>query len=235
MLRIIALGGGDMRLKTTLKIDEYAAGLAKTHAGENRAYGLYVGTASHDFMPAFNTFRKTYTSVLDIKSDCALTVYVKTPEDKLDEKFLKADLIYIGGGDTLFMLDEWKSSGLLSRITSAGERGVTIIGRSAGAICWFEDMYTDTEIIRGTGNAYSLNKGLGVIKGLCCPHYNKRRDDFLEVFKNSGFTCAYGIEDDAALEFADGKLVKSLTSGGKAYLIEKVSDGGEIGIIEKEI
>lgn len=224
-----------MRQKTTIKIDEYAVNLAKLHAGENRAYGLYVGTASHDFMPAFNTFRKTYTSVFDIKADCALSVYVKTPADRLDEKFSKADLIYIGGGDTLFMLDEWKESKILDRIITAGKRGVTVIGRSAGAICWFEHMYTDTEIIRGVGNAYSLNKGLGVIKGLCCPHYNQRRQDFLEVFKSSDFTYAYGIEDDAALEFIDGELVQSLTSGGKAYLIKKVFDKGCVTVVESEI
>ena len=72
---IIAIGGGDMREKTTIKIDEYIAMLAKKRAGDKRAYGLYIGTASHDFMPAFNTFRKTYTSVFDIKADVALTVY----------------------------------------------------------------------------------------------------------------------------------------------------------------
>lgn len=235
MFRIIAVGGGDMRLKTTVKIDEYAANLAKARAGENRAYGLYIGTASHDFMPAFNTFRKTYTFVFDIKADVALTVYTQTPKDKLDEKFSKADLIYIGGGDTLYMLDEWKKTGLLNRITEAANRGVTVIGRSAGAICWFEDMYTDTEIIRGVGNAYSLNKGLGVIKGLCCPHYNLRRKDFLEAFKRSEFSSAYGIEDDAALEFDDGELTKSLTSGGNAYLIKKVTENGEVKIVETEI
>ena len=57
--RIIAIGGGDMREKTTVKIVVYIATLAKARAGDKRAYGLYIGTASHDFMPAFNTFRKT--------------------------------------------------------------------------------------------------------------------------------------------------------------------------------
>ena len=35
MKRIIAIGGGEIREKTTLKIDEYIAGLAKEHAGDN--------------------------------------------------------------------------------------------------------------------------------------------------------------------------------------------------------
>ena len=73
--RIIAIGGGEIKNKTTLKIDEYVANLAKDHAGEKRANALFIGTASHDSMPYFNSFRKTYTSVFDIKAEVALMVY----------------------------------------------------------------------------------------------------------------------------------------------------------------
>ena len=72
---IIAIGGGEIKSKTTLKIDEYVAALAKKHAGDMRATALFVGTASHDSMPYINSFRKTYTSVFDIKADVALMVY----------------------------------------------------------------------------------------------------------------------------------------------------------------
>ena len=50
MKRIIAIGGGEIREKTTLKIDEYIAGLAKEHAGDKRANALFIPTASHDFI-----------------------------------------------------------------------------------------------------------------------------------------------------------------------------------------
>ena len=56
---IIAIGGGSLKEKTTAKIDAYIASLAKKRAGERRAVGLFIGTASHDSMPYFNTFRKT--------------------------------------------------------------------------------------------------------------------------------------------------------------------------------
>ena len=73
--RIIAIGGGEIKNKTTLEIDRYVANLAKEHAGEKRANALFIGTASHDSMPYFNSFRKTYTSVFDIKAEVALIVY----------------------------------------------------------------------------------------------------------------------------------------------------------------
>ena len=64
---IVAIGGGEIKNKTTIKIDEYLANLAKVRAGSRRANALFVGTASHDFMPYFNSFRKTYTSVLILR------------------------------------------------------------------------------------------------------------------------------------------------------------------------
>lgn len=42
-------------------------------------------------MPYFNSFRKTYTSVFDIKADVALTVYGEMDLPHIEEKFLKAD------------------------------------------------------------------------------------------------------------------------------------------------
>ena len=218
---IIAIGGGDMREKTTIKIDEYIASIAKKRAGDKRAYGLYVGTASHDFMPAFNTFRKTYTSVFDIKADCLLLENVQTSDDRIDEKLNKADFIYVSGGDTLYMLKKWQERGLIDKLISAYNRGVIITGRSAGAICWFENMYTDSEILNGSSDEYKLYKGLGVLSGTCCPHYNLRTADFDDAIIKNNISSAYAIEDNCALEFINGVITKSISSGGNSYLISQ--------------
>ncbi len=93
MKRIVAIGGGELRDKTTLKIDEYIAALAKEHAGEKRANALFIPTASHDFMPYYNSFHKVYTGTFDIKTDVALTVFKEPDMERLREKFLKADAI----------------------------------------------------------------------------------------------------------------------------------------------
>ncbi len=219
---IIAIGGGDMREKTTIKIDEYISMLAKKHAGDKRAYGLYIGTASHDFMPAFNTFRKTYTSVFDIKADCLLLENVQTTDERIDEKLNKADFIYVSGGDTLYMLKKWQERGLIDKLISAYNRGVIIAGRSAGAICWFENMYTDSEILNGSSTEYKLYKGLGVLSKTCSPHYNLRTADFDDAIIKNDIKTAYAIEDNCALEFINGEFVKSISSGGNAYLISKI-------------
>nr|MBO4517365.1 peptidase E [Clostridia bacterium] len=221
---LIAIGGGEIRNKTTLKIDEYIADLAKRHAGEKRANALFFGTASHDSMPYFNSFRKTYTSVFDIKAEVGLLVYGEMDMQKIADKIAAADCIYVGGGDTVFMLDLWKKKGVDKLLIDAYNQGKILCGLSAGAICWFSDMYTDFEIMRGNSVEYSLHKGLGLIEGLITPHFNEREKDFTETFIKSEFESAFAVENDAAIVFKNGVPERSLSSGGKAYVIRKNGD-----------
>lgn len=221
MKKIIAIGGGELRERTTLKIDEYIANLAKVRAGENRANALFIPTASHDFMPYYNTFHKVYTGVFNIKTDVALSVFKEVDLEKMKAKFEKADVIYVGGGDTVFMMESWKQTGLLGLIKDAYERGVIIAGLSAGAICWFSDIYTDSALVNGeTDEKYSMFKGLNWIEGVISPHYGSRMLDFDKIVCYN-YDCAFGIEDDAALVIEDGQIVGSVTSGGAVWKIER--------------
>ena len=224
---LVCIGGGEIKDKTTLKIDEYVVGLAKKRAGAKRPRALFIGTASHDFMPYFNSFRKTYTGVLDVKVDCLLTVYTTYGADKMKEKFDLCDVIYVGGGDTVFMLEKWRESGVIDLIKDAYERGVIIAGLSAGAICWFEDMYTDSIKTEVTGE-YCFFKGLGLIKSACSPHYDERREDLKEALTESKIPSCYAIDGNAALVFVNGEPIGSVSSGGKAYILRN-----NAGVIEE--
>lgn len=218
---IIAIGGGEIKNKTTLKIDEYASNLAKARAGEVRATALFIGTASHDSMPYFNSFRKTYTSVFDIKAEVALVVYGEMNAEHIQAKVDKADMLYIGGGDTLFMLEKWQQTGLYQMILNAYNQGKIIVGLSAGAICWFKKMYTDYEIMRGQSADYVIKDGIGLLDGMMSPHYNERVVDFDKAFLESDFPYAYAVENDCAIEFIDGQFSKVISAGGKAYKLTK--------------
>ena len=135
------------------------------------------------------------------------------------EKLDKTDVIYIGGGDTKFMIDSWRQSGVDMLIKAAYDRGVIIAGLSAGAICWFEEMYTDSEIISGEGNDYKVMPALGWFKGLACPHYNERQRDFDEILLREKRS-ALAIENDCAVVFENGEIVRTVSTGGKAFTIE---------------
>lgn len=224
MKRILAIGGGELKNRETLSIDEYIAAEAKKAAGENRPCGLFIPTASHDCMPYYNTFHKVYTGLFNVKTDVALTVGREVDPEKMRAKFERADFLYVGGGDTVFMLDHWKESGLLQFIRDAYDRGVLVAGLSAGAICWFEEMYSDS-VVEGE---YAVYPGLGWIKGKISPHYNERMLDFDETVLYNRFR-AWGIENDAAIEFADGEPVRTL-GGGKVYLLDATG-----GTLEKQV
>ena len=230
---MICIGGGELKSKETLKIDGYIADLAKKQAKAERAYGLFIPTASHDSMPYFNSFRKTYTSVYDVKCDVALTVYGEMSFSKIREKFQKADFIYVGGGDTVYMLAHWKKTGLLELIKEAYESGVILCGLSAGAICWFEQMYTDSELV-GKEEEYSIFPGLNWIKSIISPHYDLRALDFDKtiLYNNQD---AIGLENNSAIVITNGKIEASLSCGGCAYYLHPNGQTVERRKIEPQI
>lgn len=219
----ILIGGGEIRTFETLEIDTKIAEMAKEHAGEKRANALFIGTASHDYMPYYNTFHKTYTGKLGLKTDVALTVFTRTDEEKLKGKFLAADMIYIGGGDTVFMLESWKESGLLKLIEDACERGVIVCGLSAGAICWGERMYTDSAA--SGDDIYRFENGIGALPCGICPHYGERREDFLSSLAGEDMKREWlCIENNAAAVFTDGTLTGTLSCGGHVYTVKNGSE-----------
>ena len=222
--RIIAIGGGELKERTTLSIDEYIADLAKSAAGERRANALFIPTASHDFMPYYNTFHKVYTGVFDIKTDVLLSVFKDADLEKWQGKIEKADVIYVGGGDTVFMIEHWEKVGLLPLLRRAYDSGKLIVGLSAGAICWFSDIYTDS-LKTEDGAKYAMFKGLGWIDGIISPHYGSRMLDFDKIVCYN-YECAFGIEDNAALVIEDGEVVGSISAGGAAYRLKADGKGG---------
>lgn len=229
---IIAIGGGELRLRETLPIDGYICDIARERAGDRRAVALFVGTASRDCMPYYNTFHKIYTGVYGLKTDCALTVTVDTDREKLQGKFDKADVVYVGGGDTVYMLKKWRETGLYDMILSAYERGAVICGLSAGAICWFENMYTDGFLTEVVSDKYEIAPALGLLNGGACPHFDDRREDFTAAYEKDDDKHAwYCIENRAALHFEDGKPIGGISCGGKCYSASK--DDGKV--VFKEI
>ena len=162
-----------------------------------------------------------YTGGFDIKTDVALSVFKEVDLEKMKAKFEKADMIYVGGGDTVFMIKEWKKSGLLPLIEDAYNRGVILAGLSAGAICWFSDIYTDSALVNGENEEkYAMFSGLGWKKGVISPHYNARMLDFDKIVCYN-YDRAFGVEDNSALVIEDGEIVGSITSGGTAWLLER--------------
>ncbi len=214
---IYAIGGGDLRQKTTIELDGIIAEEAKKRAGLRRARVLFVPTASHDYMPYYNSFHKIYTGEFGVKTDVLLTVFKPAAPEKIMEKIRAADLIYVGGGDTLFMLSVWNSLGLTKIITDAFNSGVPIAGLSAGAIFWASKMYTDSALI----DEFAIVDGLGWMNATLCPHFNVRRTDFTAALKGQNGK-VIAIEDDSMATIVNGEIVSSVGSVYYSPGIDKV-------------
>lgn len=210
---LIAIGGGELREKQTSEIDRQICDLVKKRTEGRRPVALFVGTASHDSMPYYNSFHKTYTGLFGLKTDCALTVYGEMNYEKIKGKFEKADLVYVGGGDTVYMLESWEKSGIKELILNAYERGVVICGLSAGAICWFEEMFTDS-----AGEDYAFKNALGILKGGACPHFDKRKTDFEREISSAKISRYICVEDLSAVMFVNGELKCASESDGNSYI-----------------
>ena len=96
---------------------------------------VYLGTATYDL----EQFRYRQTHRL-IEQGCHVT-HLKLTDNVPANRFQvidDADVIIVGGGNTLFALDRWRKLGIIPALQRAFERDAVLCGGSAGAICWFD-------------------------------------------------------------------------------------------------
>ncbi len=147
---------------------------------------------------------------------------------------MAADIIYVGGGNTLFMMRLWRRLGVDEILKSAYHNGTVLSGISAGAICWFDSGHSDSMSFYDPEDWRYINvKGLGLIEGIHCPHYNSttrgvpRRKHFREMIRKIGGV-GIAMENNCAIEFIDGRFYRVISSKSyaKAYRVYKT--GGEV-------
>ena len=225
MGKIVAIGGGDLRTLQTLDIDKEIVSLS----GKERPKALFIPTASSDSVEYWEAFHRMYGGELGCDTDVLYMLGKRPSQARLEEAVLGADLIYVGGGNTLKMMRRWRLLGVDKLLETAYAGGTVLAGLSAGCICWFDyghsdsmSFYTDTD-----DWSYIRVKGMGFIDAFGCPHYNgeTRQQDFQAMMRrHSGV--GIGVEDNCALEVVDGSY-RIITShkDAAAYRIEK-SRGG---------
>ncbi len=194
---IVAIGGGELRELTTLAIDREI--VAMTRKGRPRA--LFIPTASGEAYEYCRAFRDVYGRELGCRTDNLLFLTEKATDEAIRKKIETADLLYVGGGNTKKMIEAWRARGIDELLRAAHRRGALLSGLSAGAICWHEKGFSDSELDE-TG-AYIATGGIGILPGLCCPHYDERVapfDAFLKTYRGA----AIAIENDCAVVYEGG-------------------------------
>ena len=222
---IVAIGGGEIRTRATLPIDREIIRLSN----KKNPRLLFIPTASSDSEIYWKRVQEHFGGFLKCKTDVLLLIKEKPSGEQIRNKISSADIIYVGGGNTLQMMRIWRRLGVGKLLIAAYERGTVLAGISAGSICWFDSGHSDSMSFYDPRKWKYINvKGLGIIRGINCPHYNggtrriPRRKSFQALIRKTG-GIGIAIDNHCAIEFRDGRVFKVLESKSraKAYRVFK--------------
>ncbi|HEY2364265.1 MAG TPA: peptidase E [Candidatus Angelobacter sp.] len=227
---IVAIGGGKIRTRGTAPIDREIIRLS----GKKNPKVLFIPTASSDSEIYWKHVQEYFGRFLKCKTDVLFLLNGETAQKQIRKKILSADIVYVGGGNTLHMMRVWRRFGVDKLLKAAYEKGTVLSGISAGAICWFESGHSDSMSFYNPRKWKYINvKGLGLIKGIHCPHYNSmtigvpRRKHFRDMIRKTG-GIGIAIENNCAIEFIDGRFYRVIASKNYARAYKVYKSGGKV-------
>ena len=210
--KIIAIGGGGFTHQADESLDQFVVDQSKK---TNNKIG-FLATASNDDKKKISLFYNRFENTESELSHFNLTSDV----NGFSEWILNKDIIYIGGGNTKFMLEIWKNNMLENIFKKAYESGIILSDVSAGAVCWFEWILSDS-----VSPGFKPLKGINLISGSCTPHSSniERINQFQQDIKNGKLPHGIAIDDGVAVVFIDGKPteVYSARNNHEAYFLDK--------------
>ena len=210
--KIIAIGGGGFTHQSDLSLDQFVIDKLKR---TNNKIG-FLATASKDDEKKISLFYKRFENTKFELSHFNLTSNI----NGFSEWIMSKDLVYIGGGNTVFMLEIWRKNKLENIFKDAYEKGIILSGISAGAVCWFDWILSDS-----LGPGFNPLRGINLISGSCTPHSSniERINQFESDIKNNKLPQGIAIDDGVAVVFVDGKPseVYSSRKNHTAYFLDK--------------
>jgi len=227
---IVAIGGGEIRTRGTAPIDREIIRLS--NKGNPKL--LFIPTASSDSERYWKHVQEYFGNFLKCETDVLLLIKEQPSKAQIRRKILSADIIYVGGGNTLQMMRVWRRLGVDKLLKAAYENGTVLCGISAGSICWFDSGHSDSMSFYNPKNWKYINvRGLGIIKGIHCPHYNgmtrgiPRRRHFRDMIRKTG-GIGIAIENNCAIEFIDGRFYKVIASKSYSRAYRVYKRGGKV-------
>ncbi|MCA9858617.1 MAG: Type 1 glutamine amidotransferase-like domain-containing protein [Thermomicrobiales bacterium] len=217
----MAIGGGQLRQGETLPIDRYLV----ERTGAQWPNLLFIPTASSDAEEYVQTVSDIYGGQLGCTVNVLRLTQNPPPFETIEHLVRAADLIYVGGGNTLKMMRLWRRLGVAQLLLDAHREGKVLAGLSAGALCWFQWGHSDSMSFYHPDDwDYIRVKGLGILPFTGCPHYDgEGRDQSFQtmIARNGGIGIA--IDDCAAFEVeGDGYRILSTREGAGAYRVERM-------------
>ncbi|WP_346916804.1 peptidase E [Clostridium sp.] len=227
MRTIVAIGGGDLRLEETMVIDKYIVELS----GTPNPKLLFIPTASGDSQGYIDVIKKVYGEQLGCDIDTLLLIDNDISEYEIQEKFLWSNIIYVGGGDTVKMMDIWRDKKIDKYLKKSYENNIILSGVSAGSICWFTKGHSDSNLHTNPEGWWDYTQAVGIdlIPVIHCPHYNERGHEVFDEIMKTEELPGIAIENNCAIVIQDDtyRIIKSDNSR-KAYLLKSYK-----GVVDK--
>lgn len=205
MGKIIAIGGGENGRPghpyETAPFDKEAIYLT----GKNNPNFLFIGLANPYPDSYYDVMCRIYNGMYECSTDHLTEIDIRNPEI-VEHKVGAADIIYIGGGNTLRLMNLLRIHKIYPLIRHAYNKGTVLCGISAGAICFCRYGNSSSRKFKNQEAKQIRVKGLDILPILFCPHFNRdseRQASLTKMMKTTYRVPAIAL-DNAAIEIVDG-------------------------------
>lgn len=240
-MKIVAIGGGENgrpgKPYEVKKFDEEIVKMTNL-SNPNFLFIAFTQSSAEGAEDYYNIINRNFTNL-----GCSCEhLREKDLQDMnlVKQKINNANIIYVGGGNTLRLMTILRKYKIDKMLKVAGNNGTVLCGVSAGGICWHNFGNSDSR--RFTSNSTQLIKvtGLGFIDALFCPHYDvesARQEDLKRMMKTTTGV-ALAFENCTALKI-DGDKYEILKSKdavnawkcywqNKKYVKTQIKESGSI-------
>lgn len=169
---------GDVRKMKSIFICSYFAGVQNNFKDfmDNDTKGkkvLFIPTANIDEETKFliDEAKEVFKSLEMEVEDLEIS---KLDEKTIKNKIEKTNYLYVGGGNTFYLLQELKRKNLIDFIKNRVNSGMVYIGESAGAIITSKDIeYNDLMDDKTIAKDLKEYSGLNLVDFYIVPHLNE--------------------------------------------------------------
>lgn len=194
MGRIVAIGGGF--LETLRPIHKYALDLTE----KKNPNVLFVPTAARDNPKYISDFINEFEP-LNCNVKILELVNKKYSTREIDSLLDWMDMIYVGGGNTIFMMKLWQEVGLDVKLkTIFANNSAVLAGQGSGCLCWFQCGYSNSRYVDGKSDWQYIwtDNLLNLHHTAVCPHYSAEdRTNFDQRLLESEVP-GFALEDNTA-------------------------------------
>ena len=214
--RLVAFGGGGFTHESDPALEDFL--LAQVPKARPRIG--FVGTASQDDPVKIARFHARFAAVCTSHTHLPMAADAAHARAWLED----LDLVYVGGGNTLELVNHWRRQGIDEVMRAAARRGVLMSGVSAGANVWFAQALSDSG-----GNGLAPTTGIELISGSCCPHYSsepQRQSCLIECIARGELVDGVAIDDGVGVMFESMELQTAFSArpGSGAYAVRRLGN-----------